>query len=89
MAKSRVPLKTSFTIGAGLFILGFVLFLQSLGGGGGEFALSLMLIGAICIVASIVLATIRDSGKPGADRRSQARWIRGIILSPASHFAAT
>jgi hypothetical protein len=58
MAKSRLPLKTTFAIGTGLLVLGFALFLQSLGSGGGVFALSLMLIGAICIVASIVLAII-------------------------------
>jgi len=36
----------------------FLLFLRSLGSGGGVFPLSLMLTGAICIVASIVLAII-------------------------------
>jgi len=58
MAKSRLPLKTAFAIGTGLLVLGFLLFLRSLGSGGGVFPLSLMLTGAICIVASIVLAII-------------------------------
>lgn len=55
MPKSRLPLKITFAIGTGLLVLGFALFLRSLGGGGGGFALSLMLIGAICVAACIVL----------------------------------
>ena len=60
MPKRQVPLKTVIAFGAGLLILGFALFLQSLGSGGGEFPLFLMLLGAVCIVASIVLAIGRS-----------------------------
>lgn len=63
MPKSRLPLKTTFAIGIGLLVLGFALFLQSLGSGGGGFALSLMLIGAICVAASTVLAILRGIRK--------------------------
>jgi hypothetical protein len=60
MTKNQLPLKFAFALGAGLLILGFTLFLQSLGSGGGVFALSMMLLGAICIVASILLAIFRS-----------------------------
>ncbi len=63
MPKSRLPLKITFAIGTGLLVLGFALFLRSLGSGGGGFALSIMLIGAICVAASIVLAIIREIRK--------------------------
>lgn len=59
MLRSYVTLKTTVAVGTGFLILGFALFLQSLGRGGGVFALSLMLLGAVCIVISIVLAIVR------------------------------
>jgi hypothetical protein len=58
MPKSRLLLKITFAIGTGLLVLGFVLFMQSLGSGGGGFALSLMLVGAVCVVASTVLMIV-------------------------------
>lgn len=46
-------------IGTALFILGLALFLHSLGSGGGLFAVSLMLIGAVSTATAIVLAIVR------------------------------
>jgi hypothetical protein len=59
MHTKRVPLKFIIAIGAGLLIVGFALFLHSLGSGGGWFAISLMLIGGISIVTAIVFAVVR------------------------------
>jgi hypothetical protein len=59
MLARNVPLKLMAAIGAGLLILGFALFLHSLGSGGGFFAVSLMLIGGTSVVTVIVVAIVR------------------------------
>ena len=59
MPARNVPLKLVATIGAGLLILGFALFLHSLGSGGGFLAVSLLLIGTTSVVTAIVVAIVR------------------------------
>lgn len=64
----RIPLKYVFVIGVGLLLFGFALFLRSLGGGGGFLAISLMLLGAIGIVSSLIVVVVRSITSKKAER---------------------
>jgi protein-S-isoprenylcysteine O-methyltransferase Ste14 len=55
----RHPIAATLTLGLLIFLVGFGMFLHSLGGGGGFLAMSLMVVGAILLVASIVFASWR------------------------------
>ena len=72
MPTRRLPLKTTIAFGAGLLILGLALFLESVGRGGGEFPLFLTLVGAVCVVASIVFAIVRVISKRQEQRNRAA-----------------
>ena len=59
MSKHRLSLKLIAALGVGLLILGFALFLHSLGSGGGLGAMSLMLTGATSLVTAVVIGIVR------------------------------
>jgi|GEM_PF-6495288 hypothetical protein len=59
MLEKPIPLKLIAFASLGAFVLGFLLFLHSLGSGGGVFAISLMAAGLIACITVIVIAIIR------------------------------
>ena len=59
MPTHGVPLKLVSAFGIGLFLFGFVLFLHSLGSGGGVGAISLMLIGATSLITAVAIGIVR------------------------------
>ena len=59
MIEIRISLKLIAAIGAVLLIVGFLLFLHSLGTGGAFFPAFLVAVGAILLVVSIVWAIVR------------------------------
>lgn len=59
MLEKPIPLKVIAFASLGALVVGFVLFLHSLGSGGGVFAISLMAAGLIALFTVIVIAIIR------------------------------
>lgn len=59
MMANRISLKVLVPIGLGLLVLGFVLFMNSLGTGGGEVSIALMPIGVIAMLISSGIAIAR------------------------------
>jgi membrane protease YdiL (CAAX protease family) len=59
MVEIRMSLKVIAAIGAILLIVGFLLFLHSLGTGGAFFPAFLIAVGAVLLVVSIIYAVVR------------------------------
>lgn len=59
MVEIRMSLKVIAAIGAILLIVGFLLFLHSLGTGGASFPAFLIAAGAVLLVVSIIYAVVR------------------------------
>lgn len=59
MNARHIPLKVPAITGTTLLIVGFALFLQSLGEGGGYVSVSIMVAGAIFLLCTVVMAVIR------------------------------
>ena len=60
LSSKKVPANLIAGIGFVLLIIGFALFLQSLGSGGGLVAASIMLIGVFCMAVAILFAIMRN-----------------------------
>ena len=59
MMSNRISLKIVVPIGLGLLVLGFLLFMKSLGNGDGELSIALMTIGVIALLISSGIAIAR------------------------------
>ncbi len=69
LSVKRHPIATVLISGVVVLLVGFAMFLQSLGSGDGELAMGLMAIGMLALLASLVAMIVRAIRRRDSDKR--------------------